>query len=239
MILGAGARHKNIPNSSYTLRDTFAAMKKPVAHEAVADWIAPAYHDPRALAARYQNATPFPHIVLHNVLREEKADALRDAVRELIATKQFEHKESDLFSLAQSPNLLLTKNKTLAAFRDFLKSSEWTSYMKTLTGVLLTGTELDYGASLYTRKDFLLCHDDQVTGRKIAYVYYVGPDFTAEDGGALALLDTNNKHPGDVAKRYAPHYNSLALFTVDAVSWHEVEEVLTDTPRLSINGWLH
>jgi Rps23 Pro-64 3,4-dihydroxylase Tpa1-like proline 4-hydroxylase len=205
----------------------------------ITEWIAPAYHDPAALAARYQQGAPFPHIVLHDVLRAERADALRDAVRELVATKAFEHKESDLFSLAQSPNLLHTTNKTLAAFRDFLQSAEWTAYMKTLTSVPLTGAEIDYGASLYLRKDFLLCHDDQVTGRKIAYVYYVGPDFMAEDGGALALLDTRERKPGDVVKRYAPKYNSLALFTVSATSWHEVEEILTDTPRLSLNGWLH
>ena len=33
--------------------------------------------------------------------------------------------------------------------------------------------------------DNLLCHDDQLEGRRIAFIFYLVPDWTAEDGGIL------------------------------------------------------
>jgi len=38
--------------------------------------------------------------------------------------------------------------------------------------------------------DCLLCHDDELEGRCLAYVYYLTPDWTAEDGGTLDLFDS-------------------------------------------------
>jgi Rps23 Pro-64 3,4-dihydroxylase Tpa1-like proline 4-hydroxylase len=173
------------------------------------------------------------------MLRPAKAAALRAAVTALAKQGGFTHKESDLFSLAQTADFADTTNKTLAEFRAFLRSPEWTAYLRTLTGVALTGLQLDSGASLYLDKDYLLCHDDQVTGRKIAYIFYLGPNFTARDGGALALLDTKSGKPGAVVKRLAPQYNTLVMFTVSSKSWHAVEEVTSAKPRISINGWFH
>ena len=33
--------------------------------------------------------------------------------------------------------------------------------------------------------DYLLCHDDQLEGRRVAFIFYLVQDWTAQDGGEL------------------------------------------------------
>lgn len=210
--------------------------------EPLASWLAPKYRAPAALAKNakaYVTAKPFPHIVLPGIFAPTKAAALRAAVLALHKRGGFTHKESDLFSLAQSHDFRNEKSGPIAQLAAFFKSSEWNAYVRALSHVSLSGKELDIGASLYTSTDYLLCHDDQVTGRKIAFIYYLCDDFAVTDGGALVLLDSKGKQPGKIVKRYAPKFNTLAMFTVSSKSWHAVEEVMSNKKRFSINGWFH
>lgn len=201
----------------------------------IEQWIAPQYRDPKKLRARYTAQKPFPHLSLKGFLDEEKATMLAAA----LSKEPFFEKESDLFKLSQTNELRHTPNALLQEFRSFLASDEFSAYMSALTGVKLTNKDFDMGGSKYTDTDFLLCHDDRVTGRKIAYIFYLNQDFTAKDGGALVLLDTKGKRPHKVIKQYLPTWNTLTFFTVSAISYHAVEEVLTKKTRLSINGWFH
>ena len=47
----------------------------------------------------------------------------------------------------------------------------------------------------------LLCHDDELEGRRIAYILYLVPEeWSAADGGSLDLFDVDAAgHPRDVA----------------------------------------
>jgi prolyl 3-hydroxylase /prolyl 3,4-dihydroxylase len=201
----------------------------------IASWVAPKYCDPKKFAAAYRKAKPYAHASLVGFLVEEKAKQLQSALR----AEPFFEKESDLFKLSQTNELAHTKNPVLQEFRAFLSSQEFSTYLQTLTGVKLTNRALDMGGSQYKDTDFLLCHDDRVTGRKIAYIFYLNENFKAADGGALALYTTKGKHPGKKVQRYAPTWNTFNFFTVSAVSWHEVEEVTSTKTRMSINGWFH
>lgn len=40
--------------------------------------------------------------------------------------------------------------------------------------------------------DVLLCHDDELEGRRIAYILYLVPPWEASDGGTLDLFDTDS-----------------------------------------------
>jgi Rps23 Pro-64 3,4-dihydroxylase Tpa1-like proline 4-hydroxylase len=210
-----------------------------MAKDVLDSWLAPRYRNAGALAKNYGKAKPFPHIVLRRVFVPARAAAVQNAAIGMVKAGEFTHKDSDLFSLSQTPDLNASTNPAIVGLRQLFQSPEWRAYIAQVTGVRLSGKSLDIGGSLYLDTDFLLCHDDQVTGRKIAYIYYAGPDFTARDGGALALLSSRGKSPGDIIVRYPPQFNTLAMFTVSAKSWHAVEEVLSDKPRLSINGWFH
>ena len=38
--------------------------------------------------------------------------------------------------------------------------------------------------------DYLLCHDDQLEGRRFAYILYLTPDWEESDGGSLQLFNS-------------------------------------------------
>jgi prolyl 3-hydroxylase /prolyl 3,4-dihydroxylase len=198
-------------------------------------WVNKKYHDPSKLAKQYKSAKPYPHISLEGFLVEAKAKQLRQA----LLTEQFFEKESDLFKLSQTNELMHATNPVIKEFRALLASPEFSQYMQRISGVKLTNKELDMGGSMYKDTDFLLCHDDRVTGRKIAYILYLNPTFKPKEGGALALFNSKGKHPGAVVKRYSPSWNTFNFFTVSQKSWHSVEEVTTKNVRISINGWFH
>ncbi|CDW55221.1 hypothetical protein TTRE_0000349301 [Trichuris trichiura] len=61
----------------------------------------------------------------------------------------------------------------------------------------LTGIRLDekvaLSSSMYGPGDYLLCHDDQLEGRVIAFVLYLTEGWTALDGGRLDIFTCDGK----------------------------------------------
>ena len=41
--------------------------------------------------------------------------------------------------------------------------------------------------------DMLLCHDDELEKRRLAFIYYLVPPWDDKDGGMLDLFDTDGK----------------------------------------------
>lgn len=187
------------------------------------------------LHSTFVRASPFPHIVIPHFLIQDKADALSRALQDL----PFERKEADLFSFSQTADLHDCSDKTIGQFVAFLESEHFASFVCDVTGVSVEAGALDLFGSLYESGDYLLCHDDQLEDRKIAYILYLGDDFERKDGGALVLRADSKGAPGEIVERYYPRFNSLVLFAVSKKSWHEVEEVLSTKKRYAIGGWLH
>jgi Rps23 Pro-64 3,4-dihydroxylase Tpa1-like proline 4-hydroxylase len=56
----------------------------------------------------------------------------------------------------------------------------------------MTGIELNEKLALfyaeYKTTDHLLCHDDELEGRRIAFILYLSPQWSEEDGGTLDLF---------------------------------------------------
>jgi len=111
---------------------------------------------------------------------------------------------------------------------------------------------VDCAANCHTQGCHLLCHDDVIGNRKISYIIYLtDPHWCKEDGGALELYESEeeSKTNGDTIpkvpkpvplKSILPLFNRLAYFAVEpGVSFHSVQEVFCDRPRLSIQGWYH
>ena len=93
--------------------------------------------------------------------------------------------------------------------------------------------------TLYESGDYLLCHDDELEGRKIAYVFYLSENFKEGDSGNFTLFDSKMGKPFRAVKKYVPLFNRLLIFEVSRKSFHEVEENLSDKKRYAIGGWLH
>lgn len=177
---------------------------------------------------------PYRHILIEDFLDIDTAMKILTALKK----EEFEHKESDLFSLSQTADFFAVKNRVLKKFYEFFQSKEFGKWIEEITGINLKIGKIDMNGSLYESCDYLLCHDDQLEKRKIAFVYYLS-DFNEKDGGAFSLFDSENGKPTEIAKRYSPVFNSFLMFEVSEKSFHEVEEVLSTKKRYAIGGWLH
>lgn len=122
----------------------------------------------------------------------------------------------------------------LNTFRDFLLSSEFIDFAKSLTG----NTEVDkleILAARYSKKDFLLTHNDiQKPERRIAFVLNLSQGWKVDWGGLLHFLDRD----GSVLETYVPTFNSLTFFTVPFPHCVSYVAPFVEQSRYSITGWL-
>ena len=199
-------------------------------------WINPEYRSEEKtnkFQTTFSNNNPFPHLELLNFFKQEKIIELLQA----LSKQEFSLKQSDLFQFSQTSDLLYCGHPVLKEFADLLSSPEFIDFMQKITKIKLKG-KIDLFGSIYQDTDFLLPHDDQVPGRKVAFMLYLN-DLEEKDGGALALYESKNKTPTKIVKRILPKAGSLVFFEVSAVSIHMVEEVLTDTQRITLSGWFY
>lgn len=148
----------------------------------------------------------------------------------------------------------------VVSFREFL-AHDMLQWMKAVTGVDLDEGEVSSTISLYEPNggtlpllplsnfytdlisrlppfpDYLLCHDDELERRRIAFIIYLVPEDwdIATDGGALDLYESGptpecnvvppgsgDYHPWRVVRSLPPARNCLAFFEVCSKSFHQV-----------------
>ena len=213
----------------------------------------------------YKGSRPFPHSQILNVFQPEFLTACKEEIK---SQTKVNFKESDLFRVYQSIDfanldperakamkLDTSKLTNVMQLRDLLYSQEWRSFVEQCAG-LETGTlidKIDCACNCHAPGCHLLCHDDVIGTRKISYIIYL----TEEDwdgpreGGALELYgpqndsdessnDTKCKSTPIPESLAWPIFNSMAFFEVlPGRSFHAVQEVTGDRPRLSLQGWYH
>jgi Rps23 Pro-64 3,4-dihydroxylase Tpa1-like proline 4-hydroxylase len=215
-----------------------------------------------ALRQRNETATPFPHIVLEPLCESSR---LRRVLEEVSSDLSFTFKESDLFKVYQSSDLANIKPSQaksipeLFKLRTLLYSNNFRSFISNIMGVSPLTDKIDCSVNIYSQSCQLLCHDDVVGTRSVAYIIYLtDPDepWDPKDGGSLELYDLDDSmgivSDGQPPARQGvplanpcnfilPKFNSMALFrTQPGRSYHSVQEVYTGAkPRLSISGWYH
>lgn len=179
---------------------------------------------------------PFNVCLLHNLIGDnESVDSLKNELFDI----EFHTKNNDLYKFHQSDDLQNFDTPYIHAFRKCLEGT-LAPWLRDVTGIPLDGT-ISLTCSKYSYTDVLLCHDDELEGRRIAFILYLTPGWTSEDGGSLDLFDTDsNGQPRDIVRSIIPRFNSFAFFEVSPVSFHQVAEVLSeDKVRLSVGGWFH
>ena len=187
----------------------------------------------RKLKEEFIEAKPFPSLSIKNFLKDNKP--LFEAIKKELFCK----KDSDLFSFSQTNSLFYSKNPIIQSAVKLFSSQTFSSLISAISRIKLKAGALDISGSLYEKTGYLLCHDDRVEDRKIAFILYLSETFTKKDGGALALYSNNGDHPYQKIISYLPIENSLFIFQVSKISWHEVEEVLSNKKRYAVGGWLH
>jgi hypothetical protein len=179
--------------------------------------------DPDRLAAQWRAASPFPHVVIDDVV----APADLEAIMAILDEEPVEHAESDIFSFdATAPE------PTTAAFRAVRDG-----FARDLAPVFsrVGGrpvSRVDMRAYAYRPGHYLLPHTDhqEELGRVYAYAYYLPSPEPPTDGDLELFADYTS------VKRIEARANRLVVFEVSEQSLHQVREVL-DGLRISLAGW--
>uniref|UniRef100_A0A8D0GDX9 Prolyl 3-hydroxylase OGFOD1 n=1 Tax=Sphenodon punctatus TaxID=8508 RepID=A0A8D0GDX9_SPHPU len=179
---------------------------------------------------------PFHHCLIPNFIQSQ--DFLEGLQKELL-NLDFHEKCNDLYKFKQSDDLKKRKEPHISALRKLL-FEEFRVWLSDVTQVELKPT-IDLSCAKYEYTDTLLCHDDELEGRRIAFILYLVPPWDKSDGGTLDLFSTDeHSQPQQVVKSLVPSWNSLVFFEVSPVSFHQVSEVLSKGKcRLSVSGWFH
>lgn len=184
----------------------------------------------KELERRFLEGEPYEHIFIEGFLDRGFARRIFESLKK----ERFERKESDLFSFSQTNDFAGIEKGILKEFYEFMKSKEFIKWLEKIVGIKLRGG-IDISASLYKRCDYLLCHDDRLKKRKIAFIYYLT---NYSHGGELIMYNSYGKNVGNEAKRILPKFNSILFFKVSKNSFHSVNEVLKGN-RYAIGGWFH
>lgn len=124
--------------------------------------------------------------------------------------------------------------------KEIIYSNQFRTFLQGVTGIELSD-KVDISASKYWSGHQLLCHDDELEGRRIAFIFYLVPkDWSEEDGGTLDLFECCEEgQPRTVTESVLPAWNNFLFFEVTPTSFHQVAEVLSSKQRMSISGWYH
>lgn len=196
---------------------------------------------------------PYKHAIIPELMNDGLLRKVRD---EIISTLHFTKKETDIYKVHQTGDLRnlsglpkdeLAKLSSLFDLREALYSKYFRDYLSEVTGCgALSGSKQDLSINVYHKGCQLLTHDDVIGSRRISYILYLpDPDEKWQYprwGGALRLYPTikPNVPSKDWSVEIPPAWNQLAFFTVQpGLSFHDVEEVFVDKPRISISGWFH
>ena len=197
------------------------------------DWIDFRRWDPGELRARWLAARPFPHVILDDLLPDERLIALRNAVAREPHTPNVEH----FYEMMASG--MTVQHEVLRDFAASLASEPALGFVRAVSGKPVTRVELR--SYVYLAGSFLLPHSDHRdgVGRLVAYAYYLLPR-ESSSGGELELFECDLVD-GDVAATLPagtiePRGNRMVVFEVSPASLHQVREV-TAGGRVSLSGW--
>ncbi|KAH9501493.1 Prolyl 3-hydroxylase ogfod1 [Dermatophagoides farinae] len=210
------------------------------------DELKKSYNESNPLESECSTITiePFKVFQLHRFIENDQLVLPQILQAVNTNTISMERRNNDLYSLKQSNDL-----KTYPLLENIV------TFFRIKVKLLLeeiTGLKLNNNVALtfskYEQNDYLLCHDDQLEQRKIAFILYlVDEQWSATDGGQLELFATEpdaeghyDAQPTKITTKLTPKSNTLAFFEVNSKSFHQVGEILTNrSPRWSINGWFH
>jgi len=138
------------------------------------------------LQTEFAAGAPFPHLLVEDVF---DTDFLA-AVRTQLLAGSYNQRRNDLFEFQQTDDLKTATEGPVAAFRELIYSPRFRGWMSAITGIALNDT-IDVSSASYGVGSHLLCHDDDLAERRIAFICYLIPETwdVGADGGSLDLFD--------------------------------------------------
>jgi len=185
------------------------------------------------LSKRYQDASPYPHIVLENFLDPGVLDECIGEFNTLNETDgwinytHYNEKKTGLNKLDLLP-------ETIKATINELNSPPFLEFLSTLTGIknLQKDDQLEGGGIHQSKRGgFLNIHADFTVHphhrnwqRRVNVLVYLNKDWQEEWGGKLELWDKKMKA---CEEKVLPVFNRCVIFNTDADSFHGHPEPMT------------
>ncbi|MFI5186751.1 MAG: 2OG-Fe(II) oxygenase [Chitinophagales bacterium] len=185
------------------------------------------------LSKEYQQAQPYPHIVLENFLNEEILNRCVNEFNELNNTDgwiNYTHYNEKKRGLNKLDMLPATIKQTI----EELNSPGFLQFLSTITGIknLQKDDHLEGGGVHQSRRGgFLNIHADFTVHphhpnwqRRINVLVYLNKNWSDDWGGKLELWDKQIK---TCEKKISPVFNRCVIFNTDADSFHGHPEPMT------------
>lgn len=184
-----------------------------------------------ALARRYRDNSPFPHIQLTDFLDPEIASAMAEEFPppNTEAWTQYKHHNENKLGLAK--RALFSRH--IGEVADELNSPEFVSWLSQLTGIpgLVADPSLEggglhqsgRGGFLNVHTDFSNHHYHKNWRRRVNLILYLNAGWQEGWGGAIEFWERSMRR---CAAKYSPLFNHAVIFTTDERSLHGFAEPL-------------
>lgn len=123
----------------------------------------------------------------------------------------------------------------LARFMRWMADDAFLSVMRQISGISAIN-RVYAQATMYTRGNFLVAHDDHVDAedRRLAYVINLTRAWRPDWGGLLHFTEEDRS----VGETYFPHFNSVVVFKVPQTHFVSYVPPYAGGERNAITGWL-
>jgi len=191
--------------------------------------------DPASLRESYQNAEPFPHIVLDGLFDDAELEAILerfpspDTMRWMRFDNAQEKKLGFYHELSQIP-------PPIRSFLEAMNDFEMLMFLEALTGIdgLIPDPyfgggglhQIEAGGFLKIHADFNV-HPKLRLDRRLNMLIYLNRDWRDEYGGHLELWDAAMREP---VQRILPAFNRTVIFSTTDTSFHGHPHPLTPPP---------
>uniref|UniRef100_A0A2K6GAM2 2-oxoglutarate and iron dependent oxygenase domain containing 1 n=1 Tax=Propithecus coquereli TaxID=379532 RepID=A0A2K6GAM2_PROCO len=206
-------------------KEMMAEFSAAVTEETLKKQVAEAWRrrTPFSHEAIVMDMDPFLHCQIPSFIQSQ--DFLEELQKELL-NLNFHEKYNDLYKFQQSDDLKKRKEPHISALRKIL-FEDFRTWLSHISEIDLEST-IDMSCAKYEFTDALLCHDDELEGRRIAFILYLVPSWDRSFGGTLDLYSIDEHfQPKQIVKSLTPSWNKLVFFEVSPVSFHQ-HEILYD-----------
>lgn len=192
----------------------------------------------------YDNAEPFPHLVLDEFLPFDLAEDLSSDFPKIGDDKLFEY--NNPLEIKKALNDWNSYPPSTYKFLQFLNSEPVISALSKLTGVKLYpdhglhggGWHMHgNGGKLNPHLDYSI-HPKLGLQRKLNLIVYLTKDWEADWGGSLGLWSHNaeNNTPNLLKKEVQIEFNKVLLFDTTCNSWHGISRPISCPQGYSRNS---
>jgi hypothetical protein len=195
-------------------------------------------HDARALAARYHDAQPFPHIAVDGLFDDEVLDAVLGEfpAPEAMKWMRFDNPLEKKLGFYHETSAL---SDTVRRFLDAMSSFEMLLWLEALTGIdgLIPDPyfgggglhQIESGGFLKVHTDFNV-HPKLKLDRRLNMLIYLNRNWAEEYGGHLELWDREGRR---CVERILPVFNRTVVFSTSDTSYHGHPHPLTSPPGVT------